>query len=51
MTKHSKEQNNVKRVIIILLLIIAVCSIILLIKIKLDEYLDNKKQQENIPST
>lgn len=46
MTKHSKEQNNVKRVIIILLLIIAVCSIILLIKIKLDEYLDNKKQQE-----
>ena len=44
MTKYTNKETSVKKVIIILLLIIAVCSIILLIKIKLDEYLDNQSQ-------
>ena len=46
MSKHSEKQKGVKKLIIILLLIIAVCSIILLIKIKLDEHIDNQKQIE-----
>ena len=46
MSKHSEKQKGVKKLIIILLLIIAVCSIILLIKIKLDEHIDNQKQME-----
>ena len=46
MSKHSEKQKGVKKLIIILLLVILVCSIILLIKIKLDEYWDNQKQIE-----
>ena len=46
MAKHIKKQNSVKRLIIILLLIIAITGIILLVKIKLSEYLDNRSQIE-----
>ena len=46
MAKHIKKQNGVKRLIIILLLIIAITGIILLVKIKLSEYLDNRSQIE-----
>lgn len=46
MSKHSKNKSNFKRTVIILLSIILVCSIILIIKIKYDEYKDNERQKE-----
>ena len=46
MTKHSKKYNSIKKIIILLLLIITVCSIIILIKLEINEYLDNKSQIE-----
>ena len=45
MAKHSKMNSN-KKLIIILLSLILICSIILIIRIKIDEYLNNKKQIE-----
>ena len=45
MSKHSKMSSN-KKLIIILLSLILICSIILIIRIKIDEYLNNKKQIE-----
>lgn len=45
MAKHSKMNSN-KKLIIILLSIILVCSIVLIIRIKIDEYINNQKQIE-----
>ena len=45
MAKHSKMSSN-KKLIIILLSIILVCSIVLIIRIKIDEYINNQKQIE-----
>ena len=45
MAKHSKMNSN-KKLIIILLSLILICSIILIIRIKIDEYLNNQKQIE-----
>lgn len=45
MAKHSKISSN-KKLIIILLSIILVCSIVLIIRIKIDEYINNQKQIE-----
>lgn len=45
MSKHSKISNN-KKIIIVLLSIILVCSIILIIKLKIDEHINNEKQIE-----
>ena len=46
MSKHSSKSKNFKKVIIVLLSIILVCSTTLLVKTKLSEYIDNKKQIE-----
>lgn len=45
MAKHTKMISN-KKLIIILLSIILFCSIVLIIRIKIDEYLNNQKQIE-----
>ena len=45
MSKHSKMSSN-KKLIIILLSIILVCSIVLIIRLKIDEYINNQKQIE-----
>lgn len=43
MSKHSKSSGT-KKLIIILLSIILICSIIIIVKIKADEHIDNQKQ-------
>ena len=45
MTKHNKMSSS-KKLIIVLLSIILVCSLVLIIRIKIDEYLNNQKQIE-----
>lgn len=45
MAKHTKMSSN-KKLIIILLSIILFCSIVLIIRIKIDEYINNQKQIE-----
>lgn len=46
MAKHSKKNNNIKKIITILLSIVALVCIILICIIKINENNDNKKQQE-----
>lgn len=46
MPKHKQRDTSFKRIIIILLVIIAITSTILIIKIKVSEHIDNKKQEE-----
>lgn len=45
MAKHNKMSSS-KKLIIVLLSIILVCSLVLIIRIKIDEYLNNQKQIE-----
>lgn len=45
MTKHNKMSSS-KKLIIVLSSIILVCSLVLIIRIKIDEYLNNQKQIE-----
>lgn len=45
MAKHNKMSSS-KKLIIVLLSIILVCSLVIIIRIKIDEYLNNQKQIE-----
>lgn len=45
MAKHNKMSSS-KKLIIVLLSIILVCSLVLIIRIKIDEYINNQKQIE-----
>lgn len=46
MSKHEKNTSSFKKIIFILLVLILIFGIILIIKIKYDEYLENEKQRE-----
>lgn len=46
MSEQSNNKSSVKKLVIILLIIIAICSIILIIKTKTTEQIDNAKQEE-----
>ena len=47
MAKHNHQSNcNFKRTVIILLTLILICGIILFIKIKLTEHIENEMQRD-----
>ena len=46
MTKHTDNNKGFKRIVLILLSILIILSVILYVKIKLDEYRENKSQRE-----
>lgn len=46
MSKHEKNNSNFKKIIFILLALILIFGIVLIIKIKYDEYIENEKQRE-----